>query len=58
MDLPVGMLATLVQKQVKLFGRLVRRGVGADVPGMQTIADRQQIHTQAVSRDAHTLRLV
>jgi hypothetical protein len=28
------------------------------VPGMQTIADRQQIHTQAVSRDAHTLRLV
>ena len=55
MDLPVGPLPAGGQHLIELISRLSRCGEGADVTGLQTVADGQQIHTHPSPEIASTL---
>jgi hypothetical protein len=44
-DLPASPLSAERQQAIQIVGGLLGAGVGTDVPGLQTIANCQQIHT-------------
>lgn len=45
MDLPVHPVSLASQNPVHILGRLLRCGVGANVAGVQAVANGQHIHT-------------
>lgn len=55
MNLPMGPLPAGGEHLVQLIGRFGRRGIGADMTGLQTVSDGQQIHTQPIAVDTATL---
>jgi hypothetical protein len=47
MDLPTGPFTELGQQAIEIVGSLLGTPVGTDMAGLQSIPDRQQIHTNA-----------
>ena len=46
MDLPVDPLTAVGKQEVEVIGGLLGGGVGADMAGVQTVTNGQQIHTR------------
>jgi hypothetical protein len=55
MDLPAGPLTTEGEKTVEIIGGMLRGLVRTDMTRLQTVSNRQQIHTHTCERDRHTL---
>ena len=47
MDLPTGPFTELGEQAIEVVGSLFGTRVGTDMAGVQSVPDRQQIHTNA-----------